>query len=1086
MLHTRIEPATLENFFSRHLRPYQLAYAPVGDYLVFMVTLRDAVDLNPGLYFVLFRIDPPFHEKRGRLPHPPSLISGFRETVTACGLIDLGMKGHMFTWEKSQGTFNFVEERLDRAMATSSWLNLFNNAVVHNIEVVSSDHCALFLKSKSFTIDRTRKFRFKNFWLLEPDCREVIQNSWDKGMGMDIQHHIATSGKDLFSWGEEVILKFKSRINHCRDQIKHLKQRWFLGVDQCIIDFRYKLNSLLAQEELFWKQRSKLFWLQADDANTKLFHSYASSRRRKNIISQLTDHQGISHSWGSGLSELIFSYFDDFFSSRGCVDQQFFQLLSHRITEEQSQLLVQPFVESEILDALRSMHPDKSPGLDGMNPGFFQKFWDITGGYVSTSCLNYLNNCFFPDHLNDTALILILKKHKPDKINDLRPISLCNVVYKIISKVLANRFKMVLNSIISEPQSAFTSGRYITDNVIIAFEIGHYLKRKTQGMRGAATLKLDMSKAFDRVEWQFLRLLLNLLGFPCKFVDLVMLCVSYVRYMVIHNNHEIGLIIPHRGLRQGDPLSPYLFLICTEGLSSLLQTEVHKGNLHGVKADLDECRIIKDCLRKYETTSDLERMMNSFWWGKHGNSNGGIRWKIWTTLSKRKTEGGLGFKKLHEHNLALLSKLGWKLLTDPTSLASWVLKARYYPVGDFLNVKIGANPSYIWRSIMQSQHIVRQGVRWRIGTGYNVKIWGDPWLPDSDNPFVITDCLSDISHVKVSALINPSNGCWDADLIKALFVERDQHLILSISLSHHPTKDKWIWMYEKNGVFSVKSGYKAQLHSRDSSPFVEITNWNLLWKLRIPAKCGVSHPWGVSIAAVSIIDWWNSIAINQEPKDIEITALVMWSIWQNRNNVIWNGQCSPAICIYFSALDLHSQWHNAHIFPSVNTPITERFWHKPPRNILKCNVDAAILPNPPHVGVDSILRDHHGIVIASSQGRIHGLQDPATAEALAIREALSWLKNFNFFSIIVESDSLVVIDALNHSVADRSPFGLLIEDCKLLAQGVASCTFVFTRRSANQAAHALAKATGSMPDLVGRIDLHPTVLLNVIAPDLSS
>lgn len=92
-----------------------------------------------------------------------------------------------------------------------------------------------------------------------------------------------------------------------------------------------------------------------------------------------------------------------------------------------------------------------------------------------------------------------------------------------------------------------------------------------------------MSKAFDRVEWQFLRFMLIHLGFPSKFIDLVMLCVSSVRYIVIHNNHEIGPIVPHRELRQGDPLSPYLFLICSEGLSAMLQAEVHRGNLHGVK-----------------------------------------------------------------------------------------------------------------------------------------------------------------------------------------------------------------------------------------------------------------------------------------------------------------------------------------------------------------------------------------------------------------------------------------------------------------------------------------------------------------------
>lgn len=124
-----------------------------------------------------------------------------------------------------------------------------------------------------------------------------------------------------------------------------------MDVDQQIADIKYKMNSFLAQEEIFWKQRSKIFWLQTSDANTKTFRSYASSKKRKNTIMQLSDDQGRVHSWGHGLSELILSYFEDLFSSRGCVDHHFTQLVHCRITADQSQSLSQPFEELEILKA---------------------------------------------------------------------------------------------------------------------------------------------------------------------------------------------------------------------------------------------------------------------------------------------------------------------------------------------------------------------------------------------------------------------------------------------------------------------------------------------------------------------------------------------------------------------------------------------------------------------------------------------------------------------------------------------------------------------------------------------------------------
>ncbi|XP_024042769.1 uncharacterized protein LOC112099586 [Citrus clementina] len=185
--------------------------------------------------------------------------------------------------------------------------------------------------------------------------------------------------------------------------------------------------------------------------------------------------------------------------------------------------------------------------------------------------------------LNDTSIVLIPKKPKPEMLSDMRPIALCNVLYKIVAKMLANRMKLVMGSVVSEFQSAFVPSRAITDNILISSEIMHFLKRKRQGKFGVATLKIDMSKAYDRIEWEFLEAMMLRLGFNAKWVKLIMLCVSTVRYHVSHDEKEIGPIIPGRGLRQGDLLSTYLFILCAEGLNALIRKHELARLIHGVK-----------------------------------------------------------------------------------------------------------------------------------------------------------------------------------------------------------------------------------------------------------------------------------------------------------------------------------------------------------------------------------------------------------------------------------------------------------------------------------------------------------------------
>ena len=194
----------------------------------------------------------------------------------------------------------------------------------------------------------------------------------------------------------------------------------------------------------------------------------------------------------------------------------------------------------------------------------------------------FLSGDGIPEGFCDSVIVLIPKMNNPEHLKNFRPISLCNVLYKIASKVLANRLKVILPVIISEHQSAFVPGRLITDNALIAYECLHTI-RKQRAKRPYFALKIDMMKAYDRVEWGYLRNCLVKLGFDLNWINTVMRCVTNVRYAVRINGELTSPVIPTRGIRQGDPISPYLFLLCTEGLSSLLFQKENVGVLHGIR-----------------------------------------------------------------------------------------------------------------------------------------------------------------------------------------------------------------------------------------------------------------------------------------------------------------------------------------------------------------------------------------------------------------------------------------------------------------------------------------------------------------------
>ncbi|KAL8112353.1 hypothetical protein AgCh_019886 [Apium graveolens] len=381
--------------------------------------------------------------------------------------------------------------------------------------------------------------------------------------------------------GGGVVKEFKQKLLMVRKDLRQFRSRRdAYGVEK-YNRARNEFHELLKRQEIYWQQRSKQFWLKDGDQNTRLFHKYASSRRRNNTVTKLKDKDDNWRDDVHGVQQVIMEYFENLFTTSGSTEGLTEREIVSRITEEQNELLLVPVTMDEAKNTIFSMHGDKSPGPDGLNPTFYQSFWHIVGVDVMRFCNEFIVEGVLPEGVNHTLACLIPKTKQPEKMQDMRPISLCNVLFRVLSKVLENWLKPCLSSIISDKQSAFIQGRLLTDNALMALEINHYIKRKTQGKKGVARLKLDVSKAYDRLEWGFLEQMLAKFGFSGDWIAQVMLCIKTVSYSFIYNVEIFGNIKPRRGLRQGDPISPYLYIMCVEGLSAIIRRNEAAGLIHG-------------------------------------------------------------------------------------------------------------------------------------------------------------------------------------------------------------------------------------------------------------------------------------------------------------------------------------------------------------------------------------------------------------------------------------------------------------------------------------------------------------------------
>lgn len=434
------------------------------------------------------------NEKEGGPIRTPGGMEAFRRCLEDVQLEDLGFVGDPFTWRNNWHLASgYVRERLDRAIANVRWRCLFPLYKIINGDPRHSDQRPVIaeLNEQARPMQGTgkvRAFRFEAAWLQEEGCAQVVEEAWNMafdGGSCSVSEGVKQVGRSLWTWDKEVLGELKKRIKKAKRDLEKCRRS---PITQESVNkehlLKYKLSRLEDQRSTYWQQRAHANWLRFGDRNTSYFHAVASERKRMNVIKNLKREGGGVVEREEEIGPFITNHYKSLFtSSAGPVNDDLLCHVPETVTGDMNDSLTRVFLAEEVKEALDSIGDLKAPGPDGMPAIFYKRFWEMVGPKIQSEVLAVLNGGPMPEGWNETTIVLIPKVKNPERITEFRPISLCNVLYKLISKVLANRLKVILPHIISPTQSAFVPGRMITDNVLLAYEITHMMHKKKGGAR---------------------------------------------------------------------------------------------------------------------------------------------------------------------------------------------------------------------------------------------------------------------------------------------------------------------------------------------------------------------------------------------------------------------------------------------------------------------------------------------------------------------------------------------------------------------------------------------------------------------------
>jgi hypothetical protein len=520
-------------------------------------------------------------------------VNAFNDAIARMALREVAQAGVRFTWSNRQR--NPIRCVLDRVLVSPEWELQFPLLSLRAATCLGSDHNPLVLDSGSEVPRKSSRFFFETSWFHIPGFAEMVAQRWQdhasqirrcRGPIDWWQYQSSEIRQFLKGWGANLGKHTRVAKANLLAKIQELDAvADGVGLDEDGWALRYHLEAqmmeMLSAEEEYWRQRGRQQWILQGDANTKFFHAFANGRKRKCAIHSLSSDQGLVTE-KEAIQELIYSFY------RNLMGAEEPKLLSIRpnlwptqqmVSAQENEELMKTFTSEELDFVLHETKTDTAPGPDGLPVLFYKKFWPLLKQGVMDILNGFALGRVDIARLNFGILSLLPKVPGADNIKQFRPIALINVIFKLNSKAYACRLSPVAHRVISQSQTVFIKGRFIQDGPLALHEIIHELKSKNLP---AVLLKLDFEKAYDRVNWQFLREVMLAKGFEPALVHRIMQLVTGGQTAISINGEVDPYFRNKRGVRQGDPISPLLFNFVADALAVILDRAKEAGHIQGV------------------------------------------------------------------------------------------------------------------------------------------------------------------------------------------------------------------------------------------------------------------------------------------------------------------------------------------------------------------------------------------------------------------------------------------------------------------------------------------------------------------------
>eukprot|EP00253_Pinus_taeda_P035953 PITA_35953 len=528
--------------------------------------------------------------------------SHFREFIQNASLIDMPFDNGTFTWSNRRAGRHQIASKLDRFLLLDNAVHLGGDFSAAILPHTGSNHWPIAIQWQRPGNPTRIPFRFKEFWLTHPSFKDMIKNIWTtftppEGSKMfQLQQKLRFVKSQLKQWNRETFGDIFTAQQELSRELSALQQKITTeGHTEETLEQERNIHSKLEerrkQEEIYWKQKSRIRWLREGERKNKFFHRTTVQRRMHNSIPFIQTQGGAKIESHEEIEKEFLKHFAQVHTEpegdRRPTIARITNNVPKIIIEEHNELLLRPILMQEVDDAMSQLK-EESRNLHWLLPS-----------------------------LNSTFIALIPKEEDFITPNKYRPIALCNVIYKVISKVIPNRLKPLLPLLISPEQSSYVEGQKILDGIILTHDIIHSLKTTKQA---GMLLKLDLSKAFDKLSWTYIQHMLSAFGFCSMWVRWIMSLITSPQFSILINGIPSRPFKPSRGIRQGDPLSPFLFILMVEGLgrhikNALLSRQIKGLSVHNTPANSHQRFVDDTMLFGYPSVQEASRfkaLLNDF------------------------------------------------------------------------------------------------------------------------------------------------------------------------------------------------------------------------------------------------------------------------------------------------------------------------------------------------------------------------------------------------------------------------------------------------------------------------------------------